>query len=376
MAHADTTSGGNELGDFLRSRRAALDPQQAGMPDDGRLRRVPGLRREELAQLAHISVDYIVRLEQGRTRRVSRPVLDGLADALRLAPDERDYLFTVAEVAPAAPPRQPGRPGVAPQLRQLLDTMHDVPAMVLRRAMDVLAWNRGAAALLTDFGALPPAERNLIRLTFLDEDFRALYADWPRAARECIAVLRMEAGRNPHDQALSALSIDSNNHRRETPRPLPEHREQRRASPASITFTLWSSAPAENSLGVNHSGIWRFHCNGYEPPDSSDAEPDQGALPGEIEPNTVGRVPCGRLRRPVGAVAGRCEPRQRGQHVHDGAAAVRCEHRCERADHSAFPRSATSRRAVGIAPRHARDHIHLVATLARQDGRRPNLRDN
>ncbi len=83
--------------------------------------------------------------------------------------------------------------------------MHDVPAMVLRRAMDVLAWNRGAAALLTDFGALPPAERNLIRLTFLDEDFRALYADWPRAARECVAVLRMEAGRNPHDQALSAL---------------------------------------------------------------------------------------------------------------------------------------------------------------------------
>ncbi|WP_027931083.1 helix-turn-helix transcriptional regulator [Amycolatopsis thermoflava] len=195
----------NELGEFLRARRAALDPARAGFPDDGRLRRVPGLRREELAQLAHISIDYIVRLEQGRTRRVSRPVLDALADALQLAPDERDYLFTVAEVAPAAPARQPGRPKVDRQLRQLLDGMRDVPAMILNRRMDVLAWNRGAAALLTDFGALPAAERNLIRLTFLDDAYRALYADWPRAARECVAVLRMEAGRNPGDKALAAL---------------------------------------------------------------------------------------------------------------------------------------------------------------------------
>lgn len=195
---------GNDLGDFLRTRRAAVDPAAAGMPDDGRLRRVPGLRREELAVLAHISVDYIVRLEQGRTRRVSREVLDSLADALQLAPDERDYLFTVADVAPAAP-RRAARPDVAPRLRQLLDTMHDVPAMVLRRGMEVLAWNRGAAALLTDFGALPPAERNLVRLTFLDPDFRALYADWPRAARECVAFLRNEAGRTPDDPDLLAL---------------------------------------------------------------------------------------------------------------------------------------------------------------------------
>jgi transcriptional regulator with XRE-family HTH domain len=205
MGHHETPSGGNELGEFLRSRRAALDPHRAGVPDDGRLRRVPGLRREELAQLAHVSVDYVVRLEQGRTHRVSRPVLNALADALQFAPDERDYLFAVADVAPAAPTRQPGRPEVAPRLRQLLDTMTDIPAMILNRRMDVLACNRGAAALLTDFGALPPAERNLIRLTFLDDAFRALYADWPRAARECVAVLRMEAGRTPHDPALYAL---------------------------------------------------------------------------------------------------------------------------------------------------------------------------
>ncbi|WP_069465301.1 helix-turn-helix transcriptional regulator [Actinacidiphila rubida] len=200
-----TASGGNELGDFLRARRAGLDPQTLGFPDDGRMRRVPGLRREELAQLAHVSIDYVVRLEQGRTRRVSRPVLDALADALQLAPDERDYLFTVADVTPATTPPAAARPNVDPQLQQLLSTMHDVPAMILNRRMDVLAWNRGAAALLTDFAALAPAERNLIRLTFLDEDFRALYQDWTRAARECVAVLRMEAGRHPKDRALATL---------------------------------------------------------------------------------------------------------------------------------------------------------------------------
>jgi transcriptional regulator with XRE-family HTH domain len=194
----------SRLADFLRARRAAVDPRQAGLPADARPRRVPGLRREELASLAHVSIDYVVRLEQGRTRRVSRAVLDALADALQLAGDERDYLYAVAEVAPAVP-RRPPHPEVARELRQLLDTMHDVPALVLHRGMDVLAWNRGAAALLTDFGALPPGERNLIRLTFLDPDFRALYLDWAQVAEECVAALRMEAGRHPDDPALAAL---------------------------------------------------------------------------------------------------------------------------------------------------------------------------
>jgi transcriptional regulator with XRE-family HTH domain len=193
----------SKLGDFLRGRRGALEPGQVGLPDDGRLRRVPGLRREELAQLAHVSVDYIVRLEQGRTQRVSRSVLDALADALQLAADERAYLFTLADVAPER--QSVGRPEVHPQLRALLDGMTDIPAMVLHRRMDVLAWNRGAAALLTDFGALPVEHRNLIRLTFLDVTFRRLYADWTRAARECVAVLRMETGQHPHDQSLAAL---------------------------------------------------------------------------------------------------------------------------------------------------------------------------
>lgn len=198
-------SGGNDLGGFLRARRAAMDPRQAGLPDNGRLRRVPGLRREELSQLANVSVDYVVRLEQGRTRRVSRPVLDALADALQLTPDERAYLVTLADVASATRTRRPAKPDITPQLRQLIDDMHSIPAMVVYRRMHVLAWNRGAAALLTDFGALPPPDRNLVRLMFLDDAFRSLYADWPQAARDCVAVLRMEASRRPDDPDLIAL---------------------------------------------------------------------------------------------------------------------------------------------------------------------------
>ena len=195
----------NDLGDFLRTRRAAIDPRRAGLPDDGRLRRVSGLRREELSQLANVSVDYIVRLEQGRTRRVSGPVLDALADALQLTPDDRAYLATLAELGRTTPTRAPAKPQVTLALRQLLDDMHDSPAIAVYRRMDVLAWNSGAAALLIDFGARPPRERNFIRLLFLDDAMRSLYADWPQAARDAVAVLRMEASRHPDDPDLIAL---------------------------------------------------------------------------------------------------------------------------------------------------------------------------
>ncbi|MFI6346701.1 helix-turn-helix transcriptional regulator [Streptomyces sp. NPDC050560] len=196
---------GSALGAFLRARRGALDPRGAGLPDDGRPRRVPGLRREELAQLAHVSTDYVVRLEQGRAHRVSPPVLNALADALRLAPDERTYLFTVADVPQLAPAGRPAPQRVDSRLRLLLDGMHDIPALVLGRRTDVLAWNRAAVALLTDFAAVPPGRRNLYRMTFLDDTYRSLYADWPHAARDCVAMLRMEAGRHPDDPELAAL---------------------------------------------------------------------------------------------------------------------------------------------------------------------------
>jgi transcriptional regulator with XRE-family HTH domain len=174
--------------------------------DDGRMRRVPGLRREELAERAHVSVDYVVRLEQGRTRRVSRGVLESLADALELAADERGYLFAIADVAPPASARPAREQRVPPQVRQLLDCLHDVPALVLGRRQDVLAWNAPAAALLVDFATLPADRRNLVLLTFLDPAYQALFGDhWEPMARECVAVLRMEAGRRPDDPSLAAL---------------------------------------------------------------------------------------------------------------------------------------------------------------------------
>ncbi len=193
------------LAGFLRACRSRVSPADVGLPDDGRVRRVPGLRREELAQLANVSVDYLVRVEQGRTTNVSPAVLESLATALRLADDERSYLLRIAGPARRTAAPRTGGPHVRPQTRQLLDGLREMPAIVLGRRLDVLAWNPLAAALLGDFGALPDAERNLVRLAFLCPGFRALYADWPTAARECVAYLRMDAARYADDPLLAAL---------------------------------------------------------------------------------------------------------------------------------------------------------------------------
>jgi transcriptional regulator with XRE-family HTH domain len=196
-----------ELGAFLRSRRARLRPEDLGLPAYGGRRRVPGLRREELAQLAGVSVDHYVRLEQGRTLHFSEAVLDAVARALRLDAVERAHLYRLARPWPDGTEReseaepQPVRPG----LRRLLETARDVPAYVIGRNADILAWNPLAAALLTDFGALPPRERNLVRLVFLDEGMRRLYADWRAKASDVAAFLRLDAGRHPGDPRTAAL---------------------------------------------------------------------------------------------------------------------------------------------------------------------------
>jgi transcriptional regulator with XRE-family HTH domain len=200
MAEAPNT----ELRDFLRSRRARVTPQEAGLPPGRGARRVPGLRREEVAQLAGVSVDYYVRLERGRHLNVSAAVLDAVARALRLTEPERAHLFRVARPTRARPrPLPPQR--VRPGLRLLLDGLTDVPAIVYGRRMDVLAANDLACALYTDFEALPVRHRNMARLAFLDEHFRALYADWEEAGRGIVASLRLYAGRHPHDPALAEL---------------------------------------------------------------------------------------------------------------------------------------------------------------------------
>ncbi|MET0423340.1 MAG: helix-turn-helix transcriptional regulator [Actinoplanes sp.] len=192
----------SELGDFLKARRRQLSPAAAGLPDGGR-RRVPGLRREEVALLASISPDYYTRLEQGR-RLAAETVLDALARVLRLDEDERAYLFELSGKE-AARPRRRRAQRVQPQLQRLLDDLTSTPAMVLGHCTDILAWNPLAAALFTDFAQLPEDQRNFVRLVFCDPAVRAMYVDWDHVARSCVAQLRMEAARDPGSPRLAML---------------------------------------------------------------------------------------------------------------------------------------------------------------------------
>lgn len=195
-----------ELSEFLRSRRARLRPEDVGLTAYGARRRVPGLRREELAQLAGVSVAYYTRLEQGRGQNVSASVLNAIADALRLDRAERDHLTHLARPAGHRPRTAAARPQrVRPAVQNLIDTMENVPAYVLGRRMDIIAWNRLACALLGDFAAMPAAQRNMAWQAFLEPATRELYVDWESKAADLVAMLRLEAGRRPDDPRLTAL---------------------------------------------------------------------------------------------------------------------------------------------------------------------------
>jgi transcriptional regulator with XRE-family HTH domain len=207
-----------ELSEFLRTRRARLKPEDVGLPDYGRQRRVPGLRREELAQLAGVSVAYYTRLEQGNGRNVSAEVLDSIARALRLNDAEHSHLIHLAK-----PKQHKKRPAARTQqvrgaLGQLLDSMEGIPAYVVGRRSDVLAWNRMAAALFGDWGELPERERNWARMVFLKPEYRDLFVDWEQKASDVVGHLRLDAGCHPDDPRLSALvgelSVKSEDFRR------------------------------------------------------------------------------------------------------------------------------------------------------------------
>src|SRR6185369_7087460 len=159
----------------------------------------------ELAQAAGVSADYYVRLEQGRTDNVSQEILDAVADVLGLTVDERKHLARLAKPVRRTTRRRTATQRIRPGLQRLLDSMDDVPAFVLGRRMDVLGWNRLAAALIADFGTLEPKERNIPRLVFLDPASRDFYPDWEAVADETVGYLRMYAGRYPDDPELAEL---------------------------------------------------------------------------------------------------------------------------------------------------------------------------
>lgn len=198
----------NELGVFLRTRRAAVTPAEVGLPTGSR-RRTPGLRRAELATLAGISVDYLVRLEQGRDRHPSAQVLVALADALRLSGDERLHLRLLAKatggdgqlLCPAA--ESPVR-SVRPTVQAVLDRLEPAPAFVVNRLSEVLALTTGYARLAGPVGLLDAQPPNLVRFVFTDARARAAYPDWERIADEQVANLRIESYRaDPHVAELT-----------------------------------------------------------------------------------------------------------------------------------------------------------------------------
>ncbi len=193
--------GANRLGEFLQARRALVRPEDVGLPDLGR-RRVPGLRREELAMLAGVSADYYVRLEQGRDTHPSVQVLDALARVLRLDDEAAAHLHELAQPAPRARRRARRRPERAsPGVLRILEGWSQIPAFVLGRHMDVLAYNALAGVL---HGTLAH-ERNIVRSVFLAPDARTIYPDWEAVAAETVATLRAAAGADLDDPRLTEL---------------------------------------------------------------------------------------------------------------------------------------------------------------------------
>lgn len=193
-----------QLGAFLRSRRDALTPAEAGMQAFPGPRRVPGLRKEELAVLAGVSSDYYSRLEQGRQANISRSVLDALARALRLDDVERTHLYTLADPSVRARPAAAAEQKADPGLLRLLTALDDVPAFVLGRRGEILATNALLTAVLRDF----PPSSSLVRFMFFDPMARERIINWEHFAATSMAALRGELGRHPDDAALIALIDD------------------------------------------------------------------------------------------------------------------------------------------------------------------------
>ncbi|MDO5366835.1 helix-turn-helix domain-containing protein [Kocuria sp.] len=200
----------NDIREFLMSRRARLTPEQAGLPDFGGRRRVKGLRREEVALMAGISVEYYTRLERGNATGVSETVLDGISRALQLDDTEHAHLHNLIRAATPSPAaarrRSPTRAGqIPPGVRQMIDAMKDVAVVIQNGRLDIVAANTLGQALYSEMYVQPLRPPNFGRFVFLDPRSQDFYLDWGDSARQTVALLRREAGRTPHDRTLSHL---------------------------------------------------------------------------------------------------------------------------------------------------------------------------
>jgi transcriptional regulator with XRE-family HTH domain len=192
-----------ELADFLRKRRESIRPEDVGLPSGGR-RRTPGLRREEVAQLAGVGTTWYTWLEQGRDVRASFDVLEAIAKALRLTPAERNHLILLGrgEEAPAC---KPPAEHVSPTLRRLVESLGANPAMVLGRRWDYLAWNRAACVVFGDFGSIPKPARNHLWQMFMDPGRREMFTDWEQSSRLAAAKFRADHARHLGDPSFEEL---------------------------------------------------------------------------------------------------------------------------------------------------------------------------
>jgi len=182
----------NPLGTYLKDRRTKLDPAAFGI--ELTRRRTPGLRREEVAQRANVSATWYTWLEQGRGGAPSADVLERIARALMLTDVEREHLFLLGLGRPPEV-KYHASEGVTPRLQRVLDALEFSPAVIKTATWDVVAWNRAAAATLTDYGALPPEQRNILRIVFCDPRVRAAQSDWERAARFVVGAFRVDVAR-------------------------------------------------------------------------------------------------------------------------------------------------------------------------------------
>jgi transcriptional regulator with XRE-family HTH domain len=236
----------SEIREFLTSRRARIKPEQAGLPWYGENRRVPGLRREEVALLAGVSVDYYTRLERGNVNGVSEGVLEALARALQLDGAERAHLFDLARANRTTPParRRAARQRVRPSVQRILDAITGAPAFVRNRRLDILAANRLGYALYSELYVDPVRPANAARFLFLDPPRAAnFFVDWERAANDAVAILRFEAGRDPHDRPCRTSSASCRREARPSGRAGPHTTSvSRTPAPSSSITRTWASS--------------------------------------------------------------------------------------------------------------------------------------
>ena len=287
------------LSQFLTRKRAAVTPAVAGIDVSGP-RRVPGLRREEVAFLAGVSLDWYVRLEQGRPVTPSEQVLESIARILRLDDAEREYLLNLARPASGARAGDPGLPAVRPGILKMIRTFPNQPAFVLGPRMEVLTGNELAWALLADFAARPPGERNLLRWIFTDTAARDLYAEWDVVASEMVGVLQLEASARPHDpevaRIVGELATRSEHFRRWWASPAPQGRTSGRKlfrhpvvgdltvdweaftlqEDATQTVFVYTAADAASDNALRMLASWRAsEVSSHQPQSQTDHPPSR-----------------------------------------------------------------------------------------------------